>query len=261
MSAPETHDPLVVNTQDGSCWTRRAVNRAGRGLYALADAKGPVPELVLATLSELAEHGLSSMSMHALPMPAGSVPLRDAEDELTGANLSLWEEEQTTARLRLALKSAKRGRRELRADAGFAEGSRQRWRTAAIEAERERDALRVEVAALREERHSTNESLDDAVQELQRRRDRIAELEALKPAAIQTCGKCGAGYSFGEPCSTCAFKARMAVETAPREVSRPSAEWVAETFSPKPAPRDDDPNGLHHTYRVGRDLPELGGQR
>jgi hypothetical protein len=168
----------------------------------LEGVKGDVPELVLASLSELAEHGLSSMSMHALPMPAGSVPLRDAEDELTGARLSLFEEEQENARLRLALQSARRGRRELRA----------------------------QVAALRDERHSTNEALSDAAERMRADRDRIAELEALKPAAIHG-------------------------------VSRPSVEWVAETFSPKPASRDDDPNGLHHTYRVGRDLPELGGQR
>jgi hypothetical protein len=63
---------LVVNTQDGCCWRRRAVTRAGRGLYALEGVKGDVPNMVLATLNELAEHGLSSMSMHALPMPVGA---------------------------------------------------------------------------------------------------------------------------------------------------------------------------------------------
>ncbi|MFD9445010.1 hypothetical protein [Streptomyces sp. NPDC060001] len=54
----------------------------------------------------------------ALPMPVGPGPLRTldvVEEELTGVSLSLWEEEQTTARLRLALASAQRGRRELRA--------------------------------------------------------------------------------------------------------------------------------------------------
>lgn len=56
-----------------------------------------------------------------------------AHDNLTGSNLSLYEEELETARLRLALKSAQRGRRELRAEA----------------------------AALRAERHSTNAALAD----------------------------------------------------------------------------------------------------
>lgn len=73
MSA-STHDPLVVNTQDGSCWVRRAVTRAGRGLYALEGTAVGAPDMVLATLAELAEHGLSSMRMDALPVPAGSAP-------------------------------------------------------------------------------------------------------------------------------------------------------------------------------------------
>lgn len=40
--------------------------------------------------------------------------LDKAHDDLTGSSLSLYEEEQETARLRLALKSAQRGRREMR---------------------------------------------------------------------------------------------------------------------------------------------------
>lgn len=49
---------------------------------------------------------------------------RSVEDELIGANLSLWEEEQENARLRLALESAKRGRRELRARVAELEAAR-----------------------------------------------------------------------------------------------------------------------------------------
>jgi hypothetical protein len=41
--------------------------------------------------------------------------LGKVEDDLTGTCLSLWEEEQYTTRLRLALASAQRGRSELRA--------------------------------------------------------------------------------------------------------------------------------------------------
>lgn len=72
---------------------------------------------------------------------------------------------------------------------------------------------------------------------------RVAELEALTPAAIQTCRVCGAGYSYGEPCQTCEFKARMAAELAVRGLEDPH----------------DSP--LHHSYKTPRDLPELGGQR
>ncbi|MFE2019842.1 hypothetical protein ACFW9O_17580 [Streptomyces sp. NPDC059499] len=67
----------------------------------------------------------------------------------------------------------------------------------------------------------------------------IAELEALKPAPIQTCQSCGAGYDYGHPCSVCEFKKRVAAELA-----KPSAE------DPHDSPR-------HHTYELGRDLPEV----
>ncbi|MFG2412291.1 hypothetical protein [Streptomyces goshikiensis] len=50
--------------------------------------------------------------------------------------------------------------------------------------------------------------------EVDRLRARVAELEALTPAAIQTCRVCGAGYDLGQPCSTCMFKAQMAAATA-----------------------------------------------
>ncbi|MFE3577862.1 hypothetical protein [Streptomyces vinaceus] len=50
--------------------------------------------------------------------------------------------------------------------------------------------------------------------EVDRLRARVAELEALKPASIQTCRVCGAGYDLGQPCSTCAFKALMATAAA-----------------------------------------------
>jgi hypothetical protein len=172
MSAPTTHDPLVVNTRDGECWERRAVTDSGLGLYAV---KGSCkcPPFKMATLAELAERGIVG-SAHVLPVPVGPAPrtLDTVEDELTGVSLSLYEEELTSARLRLALESAQRGRHgraELRGSYQFTEGSRQRWRTACIEAEQERDQLKAQVAALLAERHSTNESLDDAVQELRAR--------------------------------------------------------------------------------------------
>lgn len=49
--------------------------------------------------------------------------------------------------------------------------------------------------------------------------NRVAELQALAPAPIQTCRSCGAGYDYGQPCSLCEFKTRMAAELA-----RPGAE-------------------------------------
>lgn len=77
MSAPTTHDPLVVNTRDGAVWQRRAVMADGRGLYAVAGACA-CPEYLMATLSELAEHGIVG-SADALPVPVGAEPKVTAE--------------------------------------------------------------------------------------------------------------------------------------------------------------------------------------
>lgn len=135
----------------------------------------------------------------------------------------------------------------------------------------ELETLRARVAELEAERHVTNEALSDAavrmradqgrIAELEAQRTadhvtwqhdlrtaraereataaRIAELEALTSAAIQSCRKCGAGYTYGGPCSTCMFRERMAAET--------QALSARDEFH------------LHHTYRVPRDLPEPAG--
>ena len=144
-------------------------------------------------------------ALGALPVPSGPEP-RNAEDELTGANLSLWEEEQTTARLRLALASAQRGRRDLRA----------------------------EVAALREERHRTNEWADDAAEALRKQRDRVAELERVIADAP-------ASYVLMDRAAA-------------------AADRLTRTFAPTQALREGEHYAAtHHAYRVGHDLPETGG--
>ncbi|WP_338699140.1 hypothetical protein V2W30_22505 [Streptomyces sp. Q6] len=100
--------PLVVNTTDGTCWTRRTATRGGLALYAMADVK-TCPDAVMATYDELAEHGISGTA-DVLPMPVGSrrCEIDRLADDLAGANLSLWEEEQDHARTRLAWQSARR---------------------------------------------------------------------------------------------------------------------------------------------------------
>ncbi|QDN57337.1 hypothetical protein [Streptomyces sp. S1D4-20] len=121
----------------------------GSGLYALAGSVAGVPDEVLVSLAELAELGITG-SAFALPMPIGPVlrsELDQARDDVVGACLARWEEEQENARLRLALASAKRGR----------------------------SRLRVQVSELLAERHSTNEALDDAVQALRAGRDEPAK--------------------------------------------------------------------------------------
>lgn len=96
---------------------------------------------------------------------------RQAENEqlrhdVTGACLARWEEEQENARLRLALESARRGRRE----------------------------LRDQVAALLEERYRTNEWADDAAKALRANRDRIAELETHLAAKVQDAEAAAKGW-------------------------------------------------------------------
>ncbi|MGW0033638.1 hypothetical protein ACWDXD_27975 [Streptomyces sp. NPDC003314] len=95
-----------------------------------------------------------------------------------------------------------------------------------------------EVSRLREERHSTNEALSDAAETIRAQRDRIAELEALTPAPIQTCQTCGAGYNLGQPCQVCAYRALVATELKRQQ-------------------EDPHDGPLHQTYTVGRDLPEV----
>jgi hypothetical protein len=177
VSAPNTHDPLVVNTQDGCCWTRRAVTRAGRGLYALESVKGDVPELVLATLAELAEHGLTSMA-DVLPMPAGNQPQ------------------------------------------GYPPAMP--W------------------AALMD-----HEDLTDFLDEL--------AASAITHASSEV--------ALVEVEKTCATW-RLIAEAQHGHNTAPGPDAMTRTFAPTQVLREDPHDSpLHHTYRVGRDLPELGGQR
>lgn len=82
--------PLTVNTKDGVCWTRRTVTSGGIALYA-PEGVCKCPEFVMATLAELAEHGITG-SADVLPVPVGpqSQPLsaaRLAEAEERAAHL------------------------------------------------------------------------------------------------------------------------------------------------------------------------------
>jgi hypothetical protein len=266
-------------------------------LYALEGALKDAPELVLASLSDLAEIGLRSMA-DVLPVPVGPEPqtlvgpqmppfppapeteleklhserarlqgllaeaVRDAHlarrerdlirervsepygcalcgtarrghgrRSISGAGTHAWErpsDEQVKDRM-LARRAAR-----------FTSHP-ERLATLLVARTEELLAAETRVAELEAERHSTNEALSDAAEQLRANRDRITELEALTPAAVQTCRECGAGYMYGEPCASCAFKARMAAELSARE---PEGEHYAT---------------VHHTYRVGHDLPETGG--
>ncbi|MFC5202813.1 hypothetical protein [Streptomyces kaempferi] len=152
--------------------------------------------------------------------------LDQVEDELIGVSLSLYEEELENARLRLALKSAQRGRRELRelldSPPSFDEIE------ARVRVSEEWERLRARVAELEAERHSTNEALDDAVQALRAKQEQPAPMYVSR-----------------------ALPRRDAVEDVTPQVAKLRALLAGQRED-----RHDSP--LHHDYRVPRDLPEIG---
>lgn len=146
-SAPKAPAPLVVNTADGACWTRRAVTEGGVALYALADVCS-CPEFVMATFEELAARGIVG-SAFALPMPGGPEPEPKPRTMLDHGRDAL-RARMTKDDLRLVLEN-----------------------------------VITYAASLEAERHRTNEWADDAAEALRRDRDRIAELEALAGAVTE----------------------------------------------------------------------------
>ncbi len=186
--------------------------------------------------------------------------------------------EQETARLRLALESARRGRRELRA----------------------------RVAALLEERHTTDEALDDAAKALRAQRDRIAALEAevaegerpadedpiayvltekadeasgyppalpwaalmdggdltdfLDELAASAITHASSEVALAEVEKTCATW-RLIAEAQHAHNTAPGPDAMTRLIAPVQALREDDgyESPLHHDYLVGHDLPETGG--
>ncbi|MGW5123214.1 hypothetical protein ACWEQ7_03960 [Streptomyces sp. NPDC004069] len=102
--------PLVVNTLDGTLWTRRAVTRDGMALYA-PEGVCSCPEFVMATLAELAERGIAG-SADALPVPVGPEAPQfppPPRTELERLGLQVAELQETAAEFQ---RDATRARRE-----------------------------------------------------------------------------------------------------------------------------------------------------
>ncbi|MEV1094739.1 hypothetical protein AB0I87_04530 [Streptomyces sp. NPDC049952] len=103
-----------------------------------------------------------------------------------------------------------------------------------------------------------------APSELEELRARVAELEALTPAPIQTCRSCGAGYDYGKPCSVCEFKKRIAAEIAKAQVEaprdlRPGADAARRMIADRQTAEDPHDSPLHRTYETSHDLPAFPG--
>ncbi|NUP52313.1 MAG: hypothetical protein HOW97_34080 [Catenulispora sp.] len=131
-------------------WTQDPVEGpAGEaGHFLVKDASGQVVAMV--------PHWGGSIALFIAvardAVPALLAAFDESQEDVTGACLSLWEEEQDHRRTRTAFGSARKRAARLRA----------------------------RVAELEAERHSTNEALDDAVRAL---KDRQAEVERLRASA------------------------------------------------------------------------------
>ncbi|WP_063735577.1 hypothetical protein [Streptomyces sp. RTd22] len=182
MSAPTTHDPLTVTTADGTAWTRRAVTRGGRGLYAPTDVKG-CPQYVIATLVELAEHGIRDRGEVAAPSECERLRARLAESER-----------------KLAAERAKRA--DEHDDLVHALGcpAGMEWSDLVDMAAVDRATLALverqgrEIAELRAERHSTNDKFIEMTVACRKAEARVVELEAA--AEAEGTAQWLAGYGF-----------------------------------------------------------------
>lgn len=141
--------------------------------------------------------------------------------------------------------------------------------------------LRARVAELEAERHSTNEALDDAVQALRAvdapggtyppalpwaalmdDEDRTEFLDELAESATV---HASSDVVLAEVEKTCATW-RLIAEAQHGHNTAPGPDAVTRAFSPVASLREPEPEpefhgSLHHTYRVGHDLPETGGTR
>ena len=172
MSAPTTHDPRFVNTRDGVCWERRAVTDSGLGLYAV-EGSCTCPEFKMATFVELAAHGIVEWA-DVLPMPVGPEPQPSERDRLRAAYIEALKNAARTNPCPVLGDQFWSGCVHYD-DAGHVSGvgschSERRADAVLGVRDAELNRLRAQVAALLEERHTTNEALDDAVQEPRARR-------------------------------------------------------------------------------------------
>ncbi|WP_338683829.1 hypothetical protein QD712_25515 [Streptomyces acidiscabies] len=138
--------PLVVNTRDGVCWTRRGALRGGEALYA-PEGVPCSREALMLTESEVAERGIVGQA-DALPMPvAPGAPGPSAD--LRGEVDRLRRERDAYCDRVDALTSVARGNK--RHVISLTDECRQ---------------LAAEVAELKVVQRHTDEALDDAVREL-----------------------------------------------------------------------------------------------
>lgn len=254
--------PLVINLKDGSVWERRAVTGEGVALYALAGSC-KCPEFVMATEFELAALGIAG-SADVLPMPAPPKPQALSAErlaEIRSLDLLALMDDRVAPVISGHLAA-------LLAEIGRLEAQRDRRRARLVDLQN--DALNVRgalspngearkvpfplgetllpavewliarVAELENERHETNEALDDAVRELRAR-------QSCPCAPVDQPGPHQVGCPLAEVPSA----------SAERPVNELTAAYMP-VVSLRASLEDPHDGPLAHTYRVGHDLPEVG---
>lgn len=157
-------------------------------------------------------------------------------DDLTGANLATWEEQQETARMRSAWESARRGRRDARLRCELAEA--------------ERDALRTRVTELEAARRPTAEFVSFSAME---------EGDRVRFATADN-GYGGMG-EFWRTGTVARVTARTVVVECDENLLGDTAvlrqaEWGSRSVRRAPA-EDPHDSPLHHEDALGRDLPKV----
>jgi hypothetical protein len=202
----------------------RAINAAAGVIHACIQQGKPLPVSIAFALEAA---GLLNSFEHAAEVAQLST-------DLDGARLSLWEEEQDSKRLRLALKSAQRGRREMRDLYEITEASRKRWRDALIEADEDRAALRA----------------------------RVAELEAeAGDGSTRTVDEDPIAYSLTPEALHASSGAVIEIPDRPRDgVYRQGTahrQQMRDLIAGQRAALGNHDGPPHHDYTIGRDLPEV----
>jgi hypothetical protein len=280
MSAPTSHDPLVVNTKDGACWTRRTVTEGGLALYALADVC-KCPEFVMVTLAELAERGIVG-SADALPMLVGPEPqaevlplkvaveLNDLRTRLAGmANpprelfLALYDGAEPE------LFTTVEAARECCDDLAGVDAHGKCWDWLVNEF-----GVHVQLWTHPDDDRPMGDTSGtvtpivvqgpEPLSELESLRARVAELVALLPTEPLPAVMLAEGVQLRAAWAVWEQVAGVLGVELPKRAPSPEVSadrWTA-FFAPTQALREEPHDSpLHHDFRLGRDLPETGGAR
>ena len=269
MSTATTRDPLVVETRDGACWERRAVTSDGHGLYAAAGSC-KCPEFLLVPLAELAEHGIVGTA-DALPVQEdddrAKAPWGRGEDGRPllpmGAH---WTDVPELLDRRLAAVQARVNEAQSgnwyvapATELGLAQGT---VRTRVGGYPRTVGQFTTVLSADLELVLHAHADLSWCLEMIAKFRARVAELEAdlyTEQAQHRTTLEQRNAHAQ----ELLALRGGRAAPYAPTpEAHAQMREGLTRYFAgQEPALEGEHYAAVHHSYRVGRDLPETGGAK